>query len=52
MDELYCEAMQAKIESQISEYKRYRDCLYNQETKQHIDKVLEALELLYKDYEF
>jgi hypothetical protein len=52
MTEEYCEAMQAKIERQIEEYKRCRDCLYNQETKQHIDKVLEYLELLYKDFEF
>jgi hypothetical protein len=52
MDELYCEAMQAKIEKQIEEYKRCKENVYNQETKHHIDKVLEALELLYKDYEF
>jgi len=52
MTEEYCEAMQTKISSQIEEYKRCRDCLYNQETKKHIDKVIEYLELLYKDYEF
>jgi uncharacterized membrane-anchored protein YhcB (DUF1043 family) len=52
MTEEYCEAMQAKIERQIEEYKRCKENVYNQETKQHIAKVLEYLELLYKDYEF
>jgi hypothetical protein len=52
MTEEYCEAMQTKISSQIEEYKRIRNCLYNKETKQHIAKVIEYLELLYKDYEF
>jgi len=52
MDELYCEAMQTKIARQIEEYKRCKESVGNKETKQHIDKVIEALELLYEDYEF
>jgi hypothetical protein len=52
MTEEYCEAMQAKISSQIAEYKRCKESVYNQDTKQHIDKVIEALEMLYEDYKF